>query len=77
MPDITVTGHGTCSKCGHTTEIRRIESTPFPEETNVETAEVCDNCRNYKETGFYSSNAMTTFLHQQEKELQENRDRGQ
>lgn len=69
MATITIIGNGRCPKCESKTEIKSIESFPFPDDEQIETIEACTSCDFKIEKGFFSTNATTSFFHSIDKEL--------
>jgi hypothetical protein len=73
MTTTTVIDKGQCLKCGGETEIRRIESSPFPDDEQTKLIEVCQSCGFENEKSFISTNDTTSFDHQIKQEIIEGR----
>lgn len=63
MAKVKIIGKGQCPKCDGKTEIRYIESFPFPEDEQARLIEVCQSCDFEIEKDFTSTNATTSMDH--------------
>lgn len=61
MADVRIIGNGQCLKCGGKTEIKYVESFPFPDDEQTRTVETCQICDFEVEKSFSSTNATTAF----------------
>lgn len=70
MADVTVVGSGRCPKCDGTTEIKSVDSWPFPEDEQHWTTETCTMCDFEIRRNFSSTDATTSIEHERSESTQ-------
>lgn len=73
MATTRIVGEGRCPKCGGMTQVKHIESFPFPEEENSRVVETCASCDFDLEKDFSSTNAHTSMDHENARDLMKRR----